>query len=195
MRRPNKDQPQDVSPRVVIHKSNAYPVPTEVTSTNSNYEPVAQRTRSRVPHTVYPPPPRVSKTQDTVPITRRTRSQTTSMANVITTAQAAKRRYPSQFLQSLEMPVLDETSGQSLQYRQLRKNPKFAHTWNTYYANELGRFFQGIGKGPRVPKNQRVEDTNTFRIIKFEDIPQDRRKEMFHSMVVYEVKTHEEDPN
>ena len=39
--------------------------------------------------------------------------------------------YPAKFLQSLAMPVLDETSRQLLQYRQLRKNPKFAHIWNT----------------------------------------------------------------
>ena len=98
------------------------------------------------------------------------------MANVITPAQAAKRRYPAQFLQILAMPVLDETSVQSLQYRQLRKHPKFAHIWNTSYANELGRLCQVIGKGSKGPKNQGVEGTNTFRIIKFEDIPQDRRK-------------------
>ena len=35
------------------------------------------------------------------------------------------------------MPVLDETYEQSLQYRQLRKHPKFARIWNTSYANEL----------------------------------------------------------
>ena len=47
----------------------------------------------------------------------------------------------------------------------------------------------------KIPKNQRVEGTNTFHFIKFEDITQDRRKEIFHSMVVCEVKPHKEDPN
>ena len=95
----------------------------------------------------------------------------------------------------MKMPVLDETSGQSLQYRQLLQHLKFAHIWNNSYANELGCLCQGIGKGSKIPKNQRVEGTNTFRIIKFEDIPQDRGKEIFHSMVVCEVKPHKEDPN
>ena len=40
-----------------------------------------------------------------------------------------------------------------------------------------------------------MEGTKTFRLIKFTDIPQDRRHENFHSMVVCEVKTHKEDPN
>ena len=93
------------------------------------------------------------------------------------------------------MPVLDETSGQSLQYRQLRKHPKFAHIWNTSYANELGRLCQGIGKGSKVPKHQRVEGTNTFRLIKFAYISQDRQHEICHSMIVCKVKPHKEDPN
>ena len=68
-------------------------------------------------------------------------------------------------------------------------------SWNTSYANELGRLFQEIVKVSKGPKNQRVEGTDTFRIIRFEDIPQDIRKEIFHSMVVCEVKPQKEDPN
>ena len=41
----------------------------------------------------------------------------------------------------------------------------------------------------------RVEGTNTFHLIKFEDTPQDRRKEIVHSMVVCKVKHHKEDHN
>ena len=119
---------------------------------------------------------RVNKKNYTVPIARRTRSQTAAMASVITPAQASQQRYPSNFLQSLAMPVLNETSGKLLQYRQLRKHLNFAHIWNTSYANELGSLCQGIGQGSKGPKHQRVEGTKTFRLIKFADIPQDRRK-------------------
>ena len=93
------------------------------------------------------------------------------------------------------MPVLDETSGQSLQYCQLLKHPKLAHIWNTSYSNEMGRLCQCIGKGSKGPSQQRVEVTNTFRLIKFSDIPQDIKHENFHSMLVCEVKHHKEDPN
>ena len=117
------------------------------------------------------------------------------MANVINLAQVAKRRYPAQFLQSLEIIVLDETSGQLLEYRQLHKQPKFFHIWNTSYANKLGRICQGVGKVSKVPKNQRVEVTKNFRIILFEDIPRDRQKESFRSMVVFEVKPQKEYSN
>ena len=111
------------------------------------------------------------------------RSQTAALASVITPSQAAQRRYPARFLQILEIPVLDKTSVQSLKYRQLRKHPEFAHIWNTSYANKLSRLCQVIGHGSKGPKLQRVEGTNTFRVITFEDIPQDRRKEICHPMV------------
>ena len=90
MRCTNKDQPQDLLPRVVIQKSMPNPVPQNIPSTKSNYEPVAQRTRSRVTHTVDKPPPRVIKSPDTGPIARRTGSQTAAMENVINPDQAAK---------------------------------------------------------------------------------------------------------
>ena len=116
-------------------------------------------------HKVQIPPnrgPATSKgeqTPDAAPISRRTRSQTAAVASGITPAQAAQRQYPAQFLQSLAMPVLDETSGQSLKYCQLHKHLKLAHIWNTYYTNELGRLCQVIGQGSKGPKHQRVEGT------------------------------------
>ena len=103
--------------------------------------------------------------------------------------------YPLKFLQSLDMPVLDETSGQSLQYRQLRKHPKFARNWNTSYAKELGRLYQGIGKGSKGPRQQHVKGTKNFKLINFTEIPQERMHEICHFMVVCEVKSHKEYPN
>ena len=175
MRRPQEDRPPDSPPRVVIPKPRATPILIPQLSIASQDEPILRRTWSRFP-TVDRPPPRLNKTTDTVPISRRTRSQTANKASVVTPAQAAQQQYPAKFLQILAMPVLKKNSGQSLQYRQLCKHPKFVHIWNTSYANKLGRLCQGIGQGSKGPKHQHVEGTNTFRLIKFADIPQDRRK-------------------
>ena len=175
MRHPHEYLPPDAPTRVAIPKTHTPPILTPQPYIASQDEPIARRTRSRFP-TVICPPPRVNKTTDTAPIATRTHSQTAAMASVITPAQATQRQYTAKFLQSLEMSVLDETYGQSLQYRQLRKKPKFAHIWNTSYANELGRLYQGIGKSSKCPKHQHVEGTKTFRLIKFADMPQDRRK-------------------
>ena len=176
MRRTETFQPHALIPRVVIHTPNTSPSAPRLPSTKEQYEPVPSRTRYKVPHTVYPPPPRVENTTDLGPIARRTWSQNTAMSNVITLAQASKLQYPAHFLQSLAMPVLYKTSGQLLQYHQLRKHPKFAHIWNKSYANELGRLCQVVGKVSKGPDNQCVEGTNTFRVIKFEYIPRDRIK-------------------
>ena len=113
MRLPCKYRPPAPLPRLVIPKPPDIPIlPTPTTSPE---EPIAWRTRSRLP-TFDRAPPRVHKTIDTAPIARRTRSQTVNTASTITPAQAAQRRYLAKLLQSLAMPVLDKTSGQSLQY-------------------------------------------------------------------------------
>ena len=146
MRRPENFQPHSLLPMVVTQTPNASPSAPNIPSTKEHYDLLSQRTRSKVPHTVDPPIPRVDNATDLGPIARCTQSQTTAMANVITPAQADKWQYPAQFIQSLEIPVLRETSGKSLQYRQLRKHLKFSHMWNTSYFNELGQLCQGFSK-------------------------------------------------
>ena len=56
------------------------------------------------------------------------------------------------------MPILDKTSGQILEYRQLRKHPKFVHIWNTSYVNETGQLCQGVGKGSKGPKKYALRE-------------------------------------
>ena len=46
---------------------------------------------------------------------------------------------------SLAIPILDAETGESLEYRQLRRNPKHQHIWEEYYCNEIGRIYQGVG--------------------------------------------------
>ena len=115
MRRNQEDQPPASPPRVVIPKPPDILVPQIPIA--SQDEPIARHTRPMFP-SMDRTPPRVHKQIDTAPIARYTRSKTAHMASAITPNQAAQRRYPAKFLQSLAMPVLDKTSGQSLQYRQ-----------------------------------------------------------------------------
>ena len=93
------------------------------------------------------------------------------------------------------MPVLDEETGQTLGWRQLRTHPKYAKIWNPSYSNELGRLCQGIGTGKAGTKKQRVEGTDTFKVIRREDIPADRRKDITYSKVVCEYRPQKEDPH
>ena len=60
------------------------------------------------------------------------------------------------------MPVLDNETGESLEYRQLRRHPKYKKVWNTSYSNELGRLFQGFGSGTIGAKKQPAKGIDTF---------------------------------
>ena len=45
------------------------------------------------------------------------------------------------------LSVLDSSTGEFLEHRQLRQDPCYKATWDTPYANELGRLCQGIVLG------------------------------------------------
>ena len=126
-------------------------------------------------------------------------------ALTVTLTQAAQLKFPKELLamwctpetslDHLAMPVLDLDTGNTMEYRQLRRHPKYKHILETSYCNELGRICQGIGIGDNGPKKQRVAGTETFKVIRYEDIPQDRRREVCHTKVVCEVRPHKEVPD
>jgi hypothetical protein len=62
--------------------------------------------------------------------------------------------------------VLDPTTGEFFEHRQLQPDPCYKATWDTSYANELGCLCQGIGLGP-TPNGQWVAGTKTFFLIAY----------------------------
>ena len=68
------------------------------------------------------------------------------------------------------LAVLDPDTGNLLEHRQLCKHPKYKHTWDTSFSNELDRLCQGIGTGT-APYKQQIAGSDTFRIIDYMDIP------------------------
>ena len=108
-------------------------------------------------------------------------------------ATAAVSTQPA--LTHMAAPVLDHETGQTLEHRQLRRHPKYKDIWDTSYSNELGRLCQGIGRDATAPTKQRVAGTDTFRPIKYENIPYDHRTDITYSRVVCEVRPQKEDPN
>ncbi len=92
------------------------------------------------------------------------------------------------------LSVLDLATGAFLEHRQLRRDPRYKTTWDTSYANELGRLCQGIGTGVK-PCTKRVDGTNTFFRIKYNDIPAHKRKEICHTLVICEVHPDKDDPD
>jgi hypothetical protein len=94
----------------------------------------------------------------------------------------------------LTLSVLDPTTGNMLEHHQLRCNPQYKNTWDTSYANELGRLCQGIGSG-EAPSSKHIAGTNTFFRIDYHDTPSHKRKEICHTMVLCEVHPDKDAPN
>ena len=72
--------------------------------------------------------------------------------------------------------VLDEETGELMEYRHLLKNPKYREIWGHSYGNELGRLMQGMPG--------RVEGTNTLFAIRKEDIPAARWRDVTYGRIV-----------
>jgi hypothetical protein len=71
--------------------------------------------------------------------------------------------------------VINEPTGDSLEYRQLIKHPKYKEIWSKSYANELGRLTNGIRDKP---------GTNTMTYIRKSEILKDRLKHIAFSKIV-----------
>ena len=93
------------------------------------------------------------------------------------------------------MPVLDPDTGNTMEYPQLNRHSKYKHICETSYCNELGRLCQGIVREDNGPKKQCVAGTETFKVIRYEDIPQYHRREVCHTKVVCEFFPHKDDPD
>ena len=106
-------------------------------------------------HTILPTPPPAPQTPD-LPIAHRSRAHTIGT-------------------NYMAFPVLDEETGQLMEYQQLRKHPKYATTWTTSYSNEMGCLCQGIGNNTEGA-GKRVEGTDTFFVIHYYEVPANRRK-------------------
>jgi hypothetical protein len=90
--------------------------------------------------------------------------------------------------------VLNPSTDKFLEHCQLRHDPCYKATWDTSYANELGRLCQGIGTGPS-PNIKRVAGTNIFFLINNHDIPCHKGKEICHTIVVCELRLEKDDPD
>jgi hypothetical protein len=103
-----------------------------------------------------------------------------------------------QVLQDTEPPlanaVLDPSSGEFLEHRQICRDPRYKTVWDTSYTNKLGRLCQGIGEGPK-PGTKQVDGTNTFFLINYDNIPAHKKKPICHTKVVCKVRPEKDDPD
>lgn len=101
----------------------------------------------------------------------------------------------AQATRDLTPPVFDATSSRTLEHWQLCMHPAYKDIWDASYTNELGRLCQGIGKHPMDPTKNWVDGTNTFRHIKYHNIPIKKWKDVTYSKVVCKECPQKEDPH
>ena len=77
-----------------------------------------------------------------------------------TPAQAALRKYPLQFLCDFAYAVLDDDTGDLLEYRHLIKHPKYKDTWSQSFRKEIRRL---------------ATTTETIFFINKQEIPNERK--------------------
>jgi len=84
--------------------------------------------------------------------------------------------------------VMDEETGQLLNYRQLLHSAKDKNQWSISSVNEFGRLANGVGNRIKNP-------TNTIQFIHKKDIPQDRRKDVTYGSFVCSVQPEKKEKN
>ena len=94
---------------------------------------------------------------------------------------AASRKHPMQLLcKLLAGAVLDQDTGDLLEYRHLLKHPKLKETWDGGHAKKVRRLAQGL--------LGIVEGTDTIKFILKGEIPVDRLKDCTYSRIVCNVR-------
>ena len=90
--------------------------------------------------------------------------------------------------------VLDHDTGETLEHIQLQRLPKYKATWDTSYADEIGRLCHGVRKHPTKPNTQQVAGTNTMKPIKYQDIHAERRRDVTHTVgLLWQIQVVRED--
>ena len=82
--------------------------------------------------------------------------------------------------------IIDDKTGESLEYRDLIKRPDLKDTWFTSLANELGILAQGI---------RDIKGTDTIFFIPKSEIPQDRRKDITYGRIVVDYRPRKSEKN
>ena len=72
--------------------------------------------------------------------------------------------------------VLNQETGEMMEYRQVMKNPRYLELYEKAYAKELGRLSQGI---PGL-----ADGTETIFFIDKKNVPSDRWKDVTYGKIV-----------
>jgi hypothetical protein len=98
---------------------------------------------------------------------------------LFTSKQASSRKYPLQFLCDFAYSVLDNETGDLLEYRHLLKHPKYKDVWSQSFGKEIRRL---------------ATTTKTIAFLTKQEIPRDRRKDITYGRIVCAYRSKKKDP-
>ena len=101
--------------------------------------------------------------------------------------KASSSKYPLQFFCEFSGAVLDEETGDLLEYRHLVKHLNHKKVWGVAFSKEVGRLSQGL---PGI-----IEGTNTLNFIFKHEIPSDRFKDVTYARIVCNYRPEKKEPN
>ena len=105
--------------------------------------------------------------------------ETPSLVQPFTAKQASARKYPLQFLCDFAYAVLDDETGDLLEYRHLLKHPKYKDVWSKSFGREIRRL---------------ATTTETIAFVAKQQIPQARRKDITYGRIVCDHRSEKKDP-
>ena len=96
------------------------------------------------------------------------------------------RRFPIAMINTVINTVLDEDTGELMEYCRSMKNPKYLPLYRNSYTKELGRLAQGM---PGL-----ADGTDTIFFIPKKDVPVDRWRDVTYGRIVVNYRTEKTDP-
>ena len=104
---------------------------------------------------------------------------TPGLAQPFTNKQAAASKYPLQFICDFAYAVLDDETGDLLEYRHLLKHPKYRDVWSNSFGTEIRRL---------------ATTTETIAFMAKQQIPQARHKDITYGRIVCTYRSEKKDP-
>jgi len=98
---------------------------------------------------------------------------------LFTAKQASSRKYPLQFLCDFAYSVLDDETGDLLEYWHLLKHPKYKDVWSQSFGKEIRRL---------------STVTETIVFVMKQQIPRDRRRDITYGQIVCAYHSTKKDP-
>ncbi len=104
---------------------------------------------------------------------------TPGLPQLFTNQQAASRKYPLQFLCDFANSVLDDETGDLLEYQHLLKHSKYKEVWSKLFGKEIWCL---------------ATTTKTIAFMEKQQIPQARCKDITYGQIVCVYRTEKKDP-